>query len=187
VLLRPVLFSEEYRTYTSDLTVVPFRVDHPAAWDSRAGPASDIVLGPDPTAAADLFFNRTPESWANAAGVVRSGSSEAVWLYLYALSTTYDTDQVDAFQASISSLLPPTTEFESAPREVTVAGTQAVEMEGLTSDPADPQTQLRVLVDVVQPPGAGGAVLLAFFAPPDTFDDHRPTFERIRDSLQISS
>jgi hypothetical protein len=43
-----------------------------------------------------------------------------------------------------------------------------------------------VLVDVVQPPGAGGVVLLAFFAPEDAFDDHRSTFERVRDSLQIT-
>jgi hypothetical protein len=43
-----------------------------------------------------------------------------------------------------------------------------------------------VLADIVQPADAGGAVLLAFFAPPDTFEDHLPTFERIRDSLQLT-
>jgi hypothetical protein len=58
-------------------------------------------------------------------------------------------------------------------------------MEAVTSDPDNPQTRLRVLVDVVQPPGAQGAVLLAFFAPADGFEAQRHTFERIRDSLQI--
>jgi hypothetical protein len=42
------------------------------------------------------------------------------------------------------------------------------------------------MVDVVQPSGPGGAVVLAFFAPPDTFEDHRATFEKVRDSLQVT-
>jgi hypothetical protein len=58
-------------------------------------------------------------------------------------------------------------------------------MEAVAYDPANPQTRLRVLVDVVQP-SSGGTVLLAFFAPPDTFEDHRSTFETIRDSLDIT-
>ena len=187
VLLRSFVFSEHYRTYTSDLTVVPFRLDHPADWHSRAGAASDIVLGPDPTAAANLFFNKgSPEDWASTADTVRSGSPGAVWLYVYSSATTYDTSDDKAFRDSITLLLPATTEFKSALREVSVAGALADEMEGVTSDPANPQNRLRVLVDVVQPPGAGGALLLAFFAPPDSFEDHRSTFETIRDSLQIT-
>ena len=67
-----------------------------------------------------------------------------------------------------------------------MAGAPAVEMEAVTSDPQNAQTRLRVLVDVVQSPGAGGAVLLAFFAPPDTFDGHRATFERVRDSFTFT-
>jgi hypothetical protein len=186
VFLRSSLFGEDYRTYTSDLTVVPFRLDHPADWESRAGAASDIILGPTPAAATDLFFNKLPEGWTSVADTLRAGSSEAVWLYINALNTPYDTSQVDAFRTSITSQLPPDTQLESAVREVTVDGAPATEIEGVASDPANPQTRLRVLVDVVQPPGAGGAVLLAFFAPEDAFDDHRPTFERVRDSLEIT-
>jgi hypothetical protein len=59
-------------------------------------------------------------------------------------------------------------------------------MEAVTSDPQNPQTRLRALVDIVQSPGAGGAVLLAFFAPPDSFDDHRAMFERVRDSVTFT-
>jgi hypothetical protein len=105
---------------------------------------------------------------------------------VYSSATTYDTSDVKAFRDSITLLLPATTEFKSALREVSVAGALADEMEGVTSDPANPQNSLRVLVDVVQPPGAGGALLLAFSAPPDRFEDHRSTFETIRDSLQIT-
>jgi serine/threonine protein kinase len=187
VLLRSSLFSEEYRTFTSRETVVPFRLDHPADWGTVVSPASDIVLGPNPTAADDLLFLRgAPEAWASATDAVRSGSPDSVWLYVYSSAATYDTADTQALQDSVVSLLPRDTQFDSAPREVSVAGAPADEMEAVASDPENPQTRLRVLVDVVDPPGAGGAVLLAFFAPPDTFEDHRPTFERIRDSLEIT-
>jgi hypothetical protein len=68
---------------------------------------------------------------------------------------------------------------------VQVAGGRADELTAFAFDPENPDTRLRAMVDVVQPAGAGGAVILAFFAPPDTFEDRLPTFERIRDSLQI--
>jgi len=83
-------------------------------------------------------------------------------------------------------LLPANTEFDPLHRDVSVAGSQADELEAVTSDPQDPQFRLRVLIDVVQPSGAGGAVLLAFFAPPDVFEDQRSTFERVRDSFQVT-
>jgi serine/threonine protein kinase len=179
--------SEDYRSYASDETLVPFRLDHPADWGAVVGPASDVVLAPDPTGADQLFFLRgTPQSWASTTDTVRSGSPDDVWLYVYTSAATFDTSWVQALQESIAPLLPNTTEFQAAHREVTVADAPADEMEAVTSDPQNPQTRLRVLVDVVQPPGAGGAVLLAFFAPPDTFEDHRPTFERIRNSLEIT-
>ena len=187
VFLQPVLFSEDYRSYTSTQTLVPFRLEHPAEWGSAVGPASDIVLAPDPTAGDDLFFLKgSPEAWASMADIVRSGSSESVWLYVYTSAATFDDSWSEALQGSIAPLLPATTEFDSSAREVSVAGGPAHEIEAVTYDLDNPQTRLRVLVDVVQPPGAGGAVLLAFFAPEDTFEDHRPTFERVRDSLQIT-
>jgi hypothetical protein len=187
VVLRSSFQSEDYRTYasTNGETLVPFRLAHPTRWGAVVGPASDVVLGPDPTAADQLFFNKTPEAWASATAAVRSGSPDDVWLYVYTLATTFDTSDVEALRGSITSFLPTATQFEPALREVLVAGAPADEMVAVTSDPANPQTRLRVLVDVVQPPGAGGAVLLAFFAPPDTFEKNRPTFEKIRDSLTI--
>jgi len=186
VLLGSSLLSEDYRTYNSNQTLVPFRLDHPASWGSAVGPASDAVLAPDPTAADELFFNKgTPQDWASMADTLRSGSSDDVWLYVYTSAATFDTSWIHGLQESIVPLLPATTEFESAHSEVSVAGSPADQMEAVTSDPDNPQTRLRVLVDVVQPPGAQGAVLLAFFAPADGFEAQRPTFERIRDSLQI--
>jgi hypothetical protein len=187
VLLRPVLFSEDYRTYTSSQTVIPFRLDHPAAWGSAVGPSSDVVLAPDPTTADDLFFNRgTPDAWATTTNAVRSGSPDAVWLYVYSQATTFDTSDIPTFQDTVKDLLPTTTRFEPTHRELSVGGAPAVEMEAVTADPANQQTQLRVLVDVIQPPSGQGALLLAFFSPPGTFEDHRPTFEKVRDSLQLS-
>jgi hypothetical protein len=174
---------EDYRRYTSDLTVVPFRLDHPADWDSRAGPASDILLGPDPAAATGLFFNK---DWTSTAATVRAGSADAVWLYVYSLASPFDTSSPEALEQQLGWLLPPVTQFEPTHRQVAVAGVMADEREAVISNPQDPRTQLRALVDVVQPPGAGGTVLLAFAAPPDSFEDHRPTFERIRDSLVIT-
>jgi hypothetical protein len=69
---------------------------------------------------------------------------------------------------------------------VSVARARADELEAVVSDPQQPQTRLRLLVDVVEPPGAEGAVLLAFFAPPDSFENNRSTFEKVRDSLTIN-
>jgi hypothetical protein len=147
--------------------------------------ASDIVLGPTPTAADDVFFNHgRPEDWAEAADPVRSGSPDAVWLYVSSSNTTFDNSSAEALWSSIVVVLPETSEFDGH-RDVQVAGDQADELTAFAFDPDNPDIQLRVMVDVVQPSGAGGAVVLAFFAPPDTFEDHLPTFERIRDSLQI--
>jgi serine/threonine protein kinase len=187
VLVRSFVFAEDYRTYTSDLTVVPFRLDHPADWRSAVGTSSDIVLGPRPTAAADLFFSRgVPEAWASTADTVRAGAPDDVWLYVWTQATTFDTSEVRTLQGTVTDLLPTSTRFEPAHREVTVGGAPAVEMAAVTSDPANPQTRLRVMVDVVQPSDGRGAVLLAFFSPPGTFEDHRATFEKVRDSLQLS-
>jgi serine/threonine protein kinase len=188
VVLRSVLGSEDYLRFTSNETVVPFHLDHPASWGSVVSPASDIVLGPDPTAADDVFFLKgTPEAWASATAAVRAGSDEDVWLYVNSPATTPDRSSVDALQNSIAPLLPAGTRFESTEREVPVAGTTAEEMEAVVSDPANAQTSLRLLVDVVQPPpGVDGAVVLAFAAPPNTFEDHRATFEKVRDSLQVT-
>jgi serine/threonine protein kinase len=186
VLLGSFLLSEDYRTYTSDETLVRFQLEHPADWGSVVGPASDVVLGPNPTAADQLFFLRgTPEAWAATTDIVRAGSPDDVWLYVYTSAATLDDSSVQALWESIALLLPADSKFEGH-REVQVAGGPADEMEAVTSDPANPQTRLRVLADIVQPADAGGAVLLAFFAPPDTFEDHLPTFERIRDSLQLT-
>jgi serine/threonine protein kinase len=187
VLLRSSWLPEDYRTYTSSQTVVPFRLDHPADWGSAVGPASDIVLAPDPTLADDLFFLKgTPEAWASATNAVRSSSPGNVWLYVYAPGTTFDTSGDRALQDSVALLLPDTTRFDPAPpRRLTVAGSSVTEMAAVTSDPAHPQTRLRVLVDAVEAPEGQGSVLLAFFTAPDTFDDQRPTFGKIRDSLQI--
>jgi serine/threonine protein kinase len=186
VFLRSSLQSEDYRTYTSTSgeTLVPFQLQHPAQWAAVVGPASDVVLGPAPTAASQLFFTRTPEAWAGATATVRSGSPDAVWLYVYTLATTFDTSDPQTLRGSIAGFLPTTTQIEPALHELSVAGAPAAQMEAVTSDPANPQTSLRVLVDVVEPP-SGGTVLLAFFAPPGTFEANRSTFSRIRDSLRI--
>jgi serine/threonine protein kinase len=187
VLLRSPLLSEDYRRFTSNGTEIPFRLDQPASWGSEVSPASDIVLGPDPGAASDVFFLKgTPEAWANATDIVQAGSPEAVWLYVNTPATTPDRSSVEALQDSIAPLLPIGTQFRSSDRELSVGGAAAQEMEAVVADPQNPQTGLRLLVDVVQtPPGVGGAVLLVFAAPPGTFEDHRATFERIRDSLEI--
>ena len=185
LLLRSTWFAEDYRQFTSSGTVVRFELEHPADWGTQGAATSDLLLGPDPSAADDLFFDE-PQSWAAMTDVLRAGSPDDAWLFVKASTATYDTAGSDALAAQVVPLLPQDTRFESGPREVQVAGAPAVEVEAVASDPLDPRTSLRMLVDVVQPPGANGALLLVFAAPPDTFDEHRPTFERIRDSLRIT-
>jgi serine/threonine protein kinase len=185
VLVRSLLLSEDYRQYSSTETVVPFRLDIPDDWTAVVSSASDIVLGPTPTVADDVFFNQgRPEDWAEAADAVRSGSPDAVGLYASSSNTTYDHTSAEALWSSIVVVLPDSSEMDGH-RDVQVAGDRADELTAFAFDPENPDTRLRLMVDVVQPSGAGGAVVLAFFAPPDTFEDHLPTFEKIRDSLQI--
>jgi hypothetical protein len=132
-----------------------------------------------------VFFNQgRPEDWAEAADAVRAGSPDAIGLYASSSNTTFDNSSDEALWSSIAVVLPDKSEFDSH-RDVQVAGDRADELEALAIDPENPDTRLRVIVDVVQPPGAGGAVVLAFFAPPDTFEDHRSTFEKVRDSLEL--
>jgi hypothetical protein len=186
VLVRTFLLSEDYRPFTSNGTVVPFRMDIPDDWTPRPSAASDLVLGPSPTTADDVFFHqgREPEDWAEVTRAIRSGSSDAVGMYAYAQSAGFDDTSAQTVKAFVGQVLPEPTEI-GEPQGVPVVGAMANELVALASDPRNPDTQLRLLVDVVASPGQG-TLVLAFFAPPDTFEDHRSTFEKVRDSLEIT-
>jgi serine/threonine protein kinase len=186
VLVRTFLLSEDYRPFTSNGTVVPFRMDIPDDWTAQPSTASDLVLGPSPTTADDVFFyqGREPEDWAEVTRAIRSGSSDAVGMYAYAQSAGFDDTSAQTVKAFVGQVLPEPTEI-GEPQGVPVVGAMANELVALASDPRNPDTQLRLLVDVVASPGQG-TLVLAFFAPPDTFEDHRSTFEKVRDSLEIT-
>jgi hypothetical protein len=97
----------DYRQYPSTETVVPFRLDIPEDWTAVVSSASDIVLGPTPTVADDVFFNQgRPEDWAEAADAVRSGSPDAVWLYASSSNTTFDQSSTEALWSSVVGVLP---------------------------------------------------------------------------------
>jgi hypothetical protein len=186
VLLRSSLFAEDFRTYTSQQTLVPFQLEHPTDWAPTVLLSSDFVLGPDPTVLGDLFRKPgDPTAWAPVRAALQSGDPEPVWAYAYSSAATYDIAAGEELRESLQLLLPATTQLDPGQREVQVAGAPAAELEGTTTDPADAQTRLRLMAVVVQPPGAGGAVLLVFFAAPDDFEDQRATFERVRDSFQV--
>lgn len=187
VLVRAFVLKESYRTYTSTSgeTIVPFRIDFPSSWSSVVGSGSDMVMGPKPLAADQLFFRQAEDPWAATPTWVTDPAPDNVWLYIYPLKTTFDTSSPQGLQGQVRPLLPVETKFVSVHPDVTVSGSLASEMEAITSNPRNPKAQFRVLVDVVQPPEADGAVLLAFFAPPATFDEHLSEFTTIRDSLQI--
>jgi serine/threonine protein kinase len=181
------LLKDDYELRAVTSTVVPFRAEMPADWGQEVGSASDVVWAPSPVRAADLFFGRgSPDAWASATDVVQSSAPENVWLHASGLVTKPDTSSAEAAEAALEPYLPAETRFGSAPRPITISGFPADELEGVTFDPANPGTRLQTLVDVVRPPGLG-TLVVAFFAPPATFDDHRPTFERIRDSLKVGS
>jgi serine/threonine protein kinase len=184
VLVRAFLLSENYRPYVSRDTVIPFRLDIPDDWTDKQSTASDLVLGPSPTVAAAVFFDpsRRPEDWNGVAGAVGSGSSDAVGLYVRARSNGFDDTSENALKDFVLQVLPAPRVGEH--RDVRVAGGRADELDAVVSDPRSKDTQLRLLVDVVPSPGQG-TLVLTFFAPPDTFDDHRSTFEKVRDSLEI--
>jgi hypothetical protein len=180
-----MLLKDDYVLRSENSTVVPFQAEMPADWERRVGTGSDVLWAPSPVRAAELFFaGGSPDAWAKATDIVRSTAPENVWLHASGLITQPPTSSGGALGDFLQPYVPKQTTFGSADRAVTIAGIPADELEGVTYDPANPATRLHVLVDVVHSPGQG-TLVLAFFAPAATFDDHLPTFEHIRDSLQI--
>jgi serine/threonine protein kinase len=180
-----MLLKDDYVLRTENSTVVPFRAEMPADWGRRVGSASDVVWAPAPVRAADLFLNEgSGDPWASATDAVQSTAPESVWLHASGLITRPDTSSADAAEGALAPYLLDRTDLGAAPRSVTISGIPAEEFEGVSFDPANSDTRLRVLVDVVHSPG-GETLVLAFYAPPSTFDDHLPTFEHIRDSVEL--
>ncbi len=181
-----MLLKNDYELRTESSTVVAFQAEMPADWVRRVGSGSDVLYAPPAAAAAaPLFFDGgSGDAWTTATGLVRSTAPENVWLHASGLITRPDTSSADAAEAALAPYLLDRTDLGSAPRSVTISGIPAEEFEGVSFDPANSDTRLRVLVDVVHSPG-GTTLVLAFYAPPDTFEDHRSTFEHIRDSVQL--
>ncbi len=184
VFLLPSRTAESFRTFASPGTIVPYTVSHPQSWAEQNGVASDAVLSPRPDAVGPTFFQGSADRWGGTRRLLATSPADAVGLYVYAESTASDTT-TDGLKSAIDVLLPDRLTFEPMHRQLTIDGSPADELEGVLEDPTDPKTKLHVLFDVVQPRG-GGSVLLAFFAPPDRFDDQRPTFDRIRDSVRFT-
>ena len=184
VFLLPSRTPEAFRTFVSPGTIVPYTVSHPQSWSEQNGVASDAVLSPRPDAVGHTFFQGSADRWGGTRRLMASSPADAVGLYVYAESTASDTT-TDGLKSAIDVLLPDRLTFEPMHRQLTIDGSPADELEGVLEDPANPKTKLHVLFDVVQPRG-GGSVLLAFFAPPDRFDDQRPLFDRIRDGVRFT-
>ena len=184
VFLLPSRTAEAFRTFASPGTIVPYTVRHPQSWGEQNGVASDAVLSPRPEAVGPTFFQGSADRWGGTRRLLATSPADAVGLYVYAESTASDTT-TDGLKSAIDVLLPDRLTFEPMHRQLTIDGSPADELEGVLEDPSDPKTKLHVLFDVVQPRG-GGSVLLAFFAAPDRFDDQRPLFDRIRDSVRFT-
>ena len=184
VFLLPSRTAETFRTFVSPGTIVPYTVSHPQSWSEQNGVASDAVLSPRPDAVGHTFFQGSADRWGGTRRLMATSPADAVGLYVYAESTASDTT-TDGLKSAIDVLLPDRLTFEPMHRQLTIDGSPADELEGVLEDPANPKTKLHVLFDVVQPRG-GGSVLLAFFAPPDRFDDQRPLFDRIRDGVRFT-
>jgi len=181
-----MLLKDDYELRTESSTVVPFHAEMPADWVRSVGSGSDVLYAPPAAgAAAPLFFDGgSGDTWTRATDLVRSTAPENVWLHASGLITQPDTSSAGALGDFLQPYVPEQTTFGSGHRAVTIAGLPADELAGVTFDPANPGTRLRALVDVVHSPGEG-TLVLAFFAPAATFDDHLPTFEHIRDSVQL--
>jgi len=181
-----MLLKDDYALRTENSTVVPFRAEMPADWVRSVGSGSDVVYAPPAAgAAAPLFFDGGSEdAWTKATDLVRSTSPESVWLHASGLITRPDTSSAEAAEAALAPYLPNETHFGAAPGSVTISGIPAEEFEGVSFDPNNSGTRLRAMVDVVYSPG-GKTLVLAFYAPPSTFDDHLPTFQHIRDSVEL--
>jgi hypothetical protein len=105
--------------------------------------------------------------------------------YVYA-ATSGAEPTAEGLRNAISARLPNSKlAFSSTHGQVPIGGAPAHQLEGTVSDPSSPGTQLRAMFDLVLPEG-GGSVLITYFAPPSDFEEQRPVFTKMRESLRFT-
>jgi len=176
--------AEPFLSYSNTGGVIPYTLSRPQSWAPREGNASDAVLSPRPDAVGNTFLFGSSDRWSGTRRLLAASPSDAVGMYVFPTDTGSDTT-TDALKGAISVLMPDGITWASTHRQLTVGGSPADELEGVVQDPADPKARLRVLFDVVQPT-TGGSVLIAFFAPPDRFEQERASFDRVRDGIRFT-
>jgi hypothetical protein len=162
---------------TRQLGVVPYQADLPADWQAQA-PADGtnaVTFGP-----SDLYNPTSTDSdtLSTAAGIAADDPERLVTLYVDPASGLED-ELPDDVATQILSAFPAGSGL-TATGTVQVAGQDAVELEGVYRLSGD--EELRVYGASV-----GGQVLLLFAAPTAIYDDWKPTFEDILDSVRASS
>jgi serine/threonine protein kinase len=176
-----------FRTYTSSDTVVPYSMSYPDTWTVERGVASDVVLAPRPDAVAATFFLQTSQenAWTGTRNLLRTSRAEVIGTYIYA-ATSGAEPTAEGLRSAISARLPNSKlAFGSTHGQVPIGGAPAHQLEGTVSDPSSPGTQLRAMFDLVLPEG-GGSVLITYFAPPHDFEEQRPVFTKMRESLRFT-
>jgi hypothetical protein len=162
---------------TRQLGVVPYQADLPAGWQAHA-PAdgsTSVTFGP-----SDLYDPTTADadSLATAAGIAADDPERLVSLYVDPAGGLED-ELPDDVASQVLSAFPDGSGL-TATGTVQVAGQDAVELEGVYRLSGD--QELRIYGASV-----GGQVLLIFAAPTAIYDDWKPTFDDILDSVRPSS
>ncbi len=183
LMLRPFAREETFQRYSSTNAIVPFSLEHPSSWSAQEGTDTAVIFSPRNDALGALFLPGPAGSWTGTHELLASNPSDAVGLYAYSLSTQYGGSSSTVLQDAVQGLLPPTVTVSSTTTQASdTGGATTTQLAAVFTDPSDPKARLRSLIYVCQPP-AGGSVLIAFFAAPDEFDDQRPTFDRVMDSV----
>jgi hypothetical protein len=177
--------SEAFRPYTTG-TQPPFSLRYPESWKVNVGNAfSDVIISPKPDALGAALLQPGGE-WGPTRQLLAESPSEAVGVYLNATASPPVDNTETALKAVILQYLGQHSKLDFLPthHQFMVAGSAGSEFEGMLSDRQAPGTRLKVMIDYVQ--GPEGSVLLAFFAPPNRFEQLQPVFTEMRDTVRFT-
>jgi hypothetical protein len=144
-----------------------------------------VLIAAKPREIAPIFTGGSGQGWgAPARDLLTSSPEDAAGVYVVTLrgaagNTEDELKQYIGKRLTGNAVL----RLDETHRNATIAGFPGDEFEGTLTDPTSPTTQLHATVDLVHLDT--GTATLIFFAPTDRFEDERPVFREMLNSLRL--
>jgi hypothetical protein len=164
--------------------LVPISFDYPAGWH-QTGDSTNAIFAPHAAEMSALFASRgDAQSWARVGRLLRDDAGSTIGLYTFFVSTQYASSPSNVQQGILQPFLPQSLNFTDAQSQVKLGAFDASMLRGTLSDPANPGTKLQFECYITQiDPASPRTVNVIFFAPADSFDANRGTFDKVRGSM----